>query len=475
MQMRFGGAWMSGAHNEVIGVANPATGELLDSVPLGCAEDVDAAVAAADEAWPGWTEIPPRERGRRLTAAAEKIREQADTLARLLTREQGKPLAEALNEIWGAANVFEYYASIAGTLAGTAAPIPGYGYATVVRQPLGICAAIIPWNMPALILAWKLGPALLAGNAMVVKPSQTTPLTALCLAAIVEDACGVPGVVNIVTGTGSEAGEALVAHPGIRHVSFTGQTETGRRVAARASGELKGVTLELGGSDPMIVCRDANIDAAVAGALRGRFYNCGQTCTAVKRLYVDGPVYDVFLRKLAAGAEALKVGNGMDSATTMGPMHRAGDRDRLLSLIESLREENRARVLTGGSIPPGANPAGHFLEPAILIDPDPASAVMTEEIFGPVLPVVRVDGIDEAIECANASRYGLGASVWTRDLATAAHVAGQVRCGVFWVNQHLSLPPDVPFGGVGASGIGRENGPDAPDRYRETKTILVRP
>ncbi|NYT06417.1 MAG: aldehyde dehydrogenase [Methanomicrobiales archaeon] len=475
MQMLIGGAWTPAAQGEVIGVFNPATGELLDQVPLGRAEDVDAAAGAAAGAGPRWSAVPPRERGKRLYAAAQAIRERKEALALLLTREQGKPLAEARNEILGAANVLEYYASIAGTLAGTAAALPGYGHAAVVPQPLGVCAAIVPWNMPALILAWKLGPALLAGNTMVVKPSRSTPLVSLHIAGIVGDACGVPGAVNMVTGTGSGAGEALVAHPVVRHVSFTGQTDTGRRVAARASGDLKQVSLELGGSDPMIVCGDADIAAAVAGALHGRFYNCGQTCTAVKRLYVEAPVYDEFLRKLAAGARAIRVGNGIEPGVAMGPLHRAADRDRLCAMVAALQEDGLARVVAGGGIPGGASPAGQFMEPTILAEPDPAAPVLTEEIFGPVLPVVRVEDLDEAIASANRSRYGLGASIWTRDLAAAARAAEQVRCGIFWVNQHLKIPPDVPFGGTGASGIGRENGMSAPQRYMETKTVLVRP
>ncbi|MBN1195281.1 MAG: aldehyde dehydrogenase [Methanomicrobiaceae archaeon] len=476
MKMLVDGAWVPSAGDRWLDVRNPATGEVIDRVPHGTEEDIGAAVDAAGHAFDRWSAVPPRERGKRLFFAAQEIRKRADEIARLLTREQGKPLAEAHNEVLGAAHVLEYYASISGTLTGTSATIPGNGYAAVVKKPLGVCGAIIPWNMPVLIPAWKLGPMLLAGNTVVLKPSQSTPLAALQIALLVQDAVGVPGALNVVTGTGSEAGEALVRHPAIRHVSFTGQTETGKRIAMLASGGLKTVTLELGGSDPMIVCADADLDAAVEGAVRGRFYNCGQTCTAVKRLYVDAAIAGPFCDRLTKRVCALRVGDGLAPGTDMGPLHREEERARLLHLLAEMRATGDGRLAAGGDVPddPGLR-NGHFLTPTLVTDMSPDSALVREEIFGPVLPVTIVTGIDEAIALANRTRYGLGASVWTRHLPTAARAAEELECGIFWVNQHLRIPPDVPFGGVGESGIGRENGPDAPGRYMRTQTILMKP
>jgi betaine-aldehyde dehydrogenase len=307
MKMRIGGKEVSSPDNTWIEVKNPATGELIDRVPAGSADDVSEAVEAAGASLGDWKKKGMRERGMILFHAAERVREQHKDLARLLTMEQGKPLREAIDEVRGYANILGYYAGISAQPAGEAVRLGVAGDALVVREPLGICGAIIPWNMPVIIMGWKTGPALLAGNTMVLKPASTTPLTNLRLAGILDESGLPPGVLNVVTGSGGVVGEAMVRHPGIKKISFTGNCITGQRIRELASEHLKDITLELGGSDPMIVMDDADIEKTVDGALRGRFYNAGQTCTAVKRLYIHEKIAEEFLQKLKARTSALNV------------------------------------------------------------------------------------------------------------------------------------------------------------------------
>jgi acyl-CoA reductase-like NAD-dependent aldehyde dehydrogenase len=476
MKMPVGGAWTESESGRWMDVTNPATGIPAGRVPRGSAEDVGAAVEAAEAAFDAWSALLPRERGKILFFAAQEVRTRADEIAELLTREQGKPLAEAKNEILGYANVLEYYHSISGALHGDAAHLPSYGYSMVLKKPLGVCAAIIPWNMPALIMAWKIGAALVAGNTFVLKPASSAPLTPLTLAGILEKA-GLPaGVLNLVTGPGPVAGEALVCHPSVRRVSFTGEETTGRRIAQLAAAGMKPVTLELGGSDPMIVAADADLDLAVQGAVSGRFYNCGQTCTAVKRLFVAEPVADEFIRRLTAKVAAIRVGSGLDPGVTMGPLNNPAQADRVAGLVDRVRERDEGTVILGGGPPAGeAYANGYYYKPTLVTDPAPDSALLTEEVFGPVLPIVVADDLGDAITRANRTAYGLGASVWTRSLPDAAAACEGIRAGMVWVNQHLRIPPEVPFGGTGISGTGRENGYAALDPYLEQKTILIKP
>jgi len=456
----------------VFAVTDPATGEAIASLPLGDLEDVRRAVDGAEATQPGWARTSPRDRARVLTAAAQLIRERVPALARQLTMEQGKILREATDEIRGTANVLEYYAGLGSTFRDEFHRIGRDLDAQVLRQPIGVCAAIIPWNMPALLLAWKAGPALLCGNAVVVKPASTAPLTPLSLAEILHEA-GLPdGLLNVVTGPGEVVGEALVAEPRVRKVSFTGSTATGRRVMALAGADIKRVTLELGGSDPMIVCEDADLSAAVAGAVAGRYYNSGQVCTAVKRLFVHETVADEFTRRLTAEVGRLTIGNGLAPETRMGPLNSAGGRDRIRDLVDETREDEAGTIVTGGSEPGGA---GHFYEPTVVTDVAEDSRLLKEEVFGPVLPVVRVRDLDEAIARANHSPYGLGASVWTKSHAYMREAAVRLEAGIVWQNLHLKIPPEVPFGGIKQSGLGRENGLQAIDAWSEQKTVLLRP
>ena len=474
MEMRIGGKEVSSPDDTWIEVKNPATGELIDRVPAGSAGDVGEAVNAAGEAFESWRKKGMRERGMVLFHAAEKVREQHKDLARLLTLEQGKPLREAIDEVRGYANILEYYAGISAQPGGETVRLGTAGDAFVVREPVGVCGAIIPWNMPVLIMGWKTGPALLAGNALVLKPASTTPLTNLRLAAILDGAGLPPGVLNVVTGRGGEAGEALVKHPEIKKISFTGNCATGRRIREIASAHLKDLTLELGGSDPMIVMDDADIDKAVEGALRGRFYNAGQTCTAVKRLYVHDRIAGEFVKKLKTRISVMNVGNGLGPKTDMGPLNSMEQREQIIRLVDRTRECGEGTILVGGGVLRGkAYEAGYFYHPTLVTDVIPDSCLVTEELFGPVLPVMAVPDLEAAITAANSSRYGLGASVWTKNMDTAKRVFDGVNAGLIWVNRHLTVPPEVPFGGNLESGIGRENGYHAIDQYSRTKTLFL--
>lgn len=474
MLMRIGGTELASLDETWIEVKNPATGELVDRVPAGSAGDVSSAVDAAELAFDAWKKKSMRDRGIILYRAAEKVREQHRDIARLLTTEQGKPITESIDEVRGFANILEFYAGLSAQQGGEVVRLGAAGDCMVMREPLGVCGAIIPWNMPVLIMGWKVGPALLAGNTMVLKPASTTPLSTLRLAGIVE-AAGLPaGVLNVVTGTGEPVGASIVRHPKIRKVSFTGDCTTGHKIQEMAASQGKDLTLELGGSDPMIVLDDADINMAVKGAVRGRFYNAGQTCTAVKRLYVHEKISDVFTQKLKERIDSLNVGNGLSTKTEIGPMNNKEGRERIARVVDETRGNMEGTVLTGGSMLKGtAYEPGYFYRPTLVTDVEPKSRIVTDEIFGPVLPVMTVPDLEAAIREANNTRYGLGASVWTKNLTIAKKVFDEVNAGIIWVNRHLTVPPEVPFGGMNESGTGRENGYHALDRYSRTKTLFL--
>ena len=474
MLMRIGGKESASIDEEYLDIKNPATGEMIDRIPAGTLEDVASAADAAEAAFPAWSKKTMRERGLVLFRAAAKVRDQHKDLARLLTMEQGKPLRESVDEVRGYANILEFYAGISGQPAGESVHLGTSGDCMVMREPLGVCGAIIPWNMPVLIMGWKVGPALLAGNTLVLKPSSTTPLTDLRLAAILDEAGLAPGALNVVTGSGETVGTALVKHPTIRKVSFTGNCTTGYAIREMAAHLLKDITLELGGSDPMIVMPDADLDRAVEGAIRGRFYNAGQTCTAVKRLYVHEKISDQFIRKLKEQVDMLRVGNGLGPKIDMGPLNSAEQRSRIAQVVEKTRDSGEGTIVSGGMALKGAAyESGYFYRPTLVANLPPDSCLLNEEVFGPVLPVVSVPNLDTAIREANNTRYGLGASVWTKDLTTVKRVFTEVRAGVIWVNRHLTVPPEIPFGGTKDSGIGRENGYHALDSYSQTKTLYL--
>jgi acyl-CoA reductase-like NAD-dependent aldehyde dehydrogenase len=475
MKMQINGKAVEAHGGKCFNIKNPATGELLDQVPLGSRDDAEKAIEAASAAAGDWAAFAPLERSRILYKAAIAIRQRKVELASLLTREQGKPLTEAKSEIEGFVNVLEYYCGLAASLKGDFVTVPQNGYAITTKKPLGVCAAIIPWNMPALIMAWKISPSLISGNTVVLKPASSAPLTDLSLAFILNEA-GLPaGVLNVVTGPGNSVGEALAQSREVKKISFTGENRTGKRVAELAAGGMKRITLELGGSDPMVVCSDADLEKAAFGALRGRFYNCGQTCTAVKRVYVFESVAERFIKKLEAGIRNLKVGNGMEKNTSIGPLNNFPQWEYVKELVTETEEKEEGKILVGGKVPKGcAYEKGYFFEPSLVVDVSRDSRLLKEEVFGPVLPVVEVKNLDEAIEEANNTRYGLGASIWTKDINLIQKGCEGLNAGVVWVNQHLKVVPEVPFGGVKESGIGRENGPNALLEYLDTKTIMLK-
>ncbi|WP_292521415.1 aldehyde dehydrogenase family protein [Methanoculleus sp.] len=475
MKMLINGEWRDSVSGKVFEVRNPATGELVDEAPFGSEDDVRSAVEAAGEAFSDWSARSPRDRSKVLLFAAEEVRRRNTDLGALLTTEQGKPIREAVDEINGFANILEYYHALSAGKQGEFLKIRGYGRATVQRRPLGICGAIIPWNMPAIIMGWKIGAALTAGNTMILKPARTAPLTCMKLAEILGEAGLPPGVLNVVTGPGETVGREIARNPGVRKVSFTGEVGTGRQVALDAAPALKHLTLELGGSDPMIVCDDADIKAAVEGVIRGRFYNCGQVCTAVKRLYVFESIAEEFIRRLTARVEAIVVGNGMDRGVGMGPLNNRAGFMRVVTQVDTARERDEGKIIAGGRTPDGeAYKHGFFFLPTLITDVPYDSVLFSEEVFGPVLPIATVPGLDEALELANNSRYGLGASVWTRSADVIARATEDLEAGIVWVNQHLRIPPEVPFGGTKSSGIGSENGSRALEEYMEEKAVLIR-
>ncbi len=472
--MLIDGEWADAASGETYEVRDPASGKLLDTVPLGNAEDVKRAADSASEAFKKWSTMAARDRGKLLFRAAQRVRERQADLATTLTMEQGKPFKEARDEVQGFANILEYYAGISASLEGSLISLAGGKPGMVSRRPIGVCGAIIPWNVPAIIMGWKVGPALVTGNTLVLKPATTTPLTNLSLASIMSEA-GLPGgVLNVVTGHGGSVGEEVVRNPAIKKLSFTGSIDVGKHVLKAASGSMKRVTLELGGSDPMIVCEDADLEKSVDGALHGRFYNCGQTCTAVKRLILMEPIAGEFIRRLKARVERLKVGNGMDAGTDMGPLNSLEQQKKIVRMVDAVREKGEGKIIAGGNVPEGEQYAsGFFYSPTLVVDVAGDSALLREEVFGPVLPVIVARDLDEAIERANDSKFGLGSSIWTRDMEKARHACETLQSGITWVNQHTRLPPEMPFGGVKESGIGRENGLDAIDAYYELKSIIL--
>lgn len=462
---------VSGVYDEV---RNPATQEVVDTVPRGTAEDLNRAVAAAERAFPAWAETPYAQRAEVLYKAVHLLREREQALANLLTREQGKPVRESVLEIRRLAHTIEHYAGMGKNVRGGYVPLLDKGkYGMIIKRPLGVCASIVPWNFPVSLMGNKIGPALLAGNTVVVKPASTTPLTAIAVVALFVEAGLPPGVMNIVSGPGSVVGEALLRHPKVRKIGFTGATDTGKRVMAAAAEQIKRVTLELGGSDPMIVCDDADLDPAVSAAAVGRFFNCGQACLAVKRLYLFESIFEPFVAKLVERAKKLKVGNGLSPDTRMGPLHTDAQRREVEEQVQDAVARG-AKILTGGARPEGPEFAkGFYYLPTLLIDVPDDARITTEECFGPALPIFKVRDLDEALRRANASIYGLGSSIWTRDLDKANRAAAELEAGYTWINSAQIIYDELPFGGVKQSGFGKEHGSEAIDYYTETKAIVV--
>lgn len=474
------GPWIDGGvvedAPEALPVESPSSGRVFATVGAADAALVDRAVRAAQAALAEerLLRIPPLARQRLLMDVAQAIRRHEAELARLIAEEMGMPETTARYiEVPYAAAVFEYYAGLVTAPSGETLPVdvpgapPAY-FAYTVRQPVGVAGLITPWNFPLLLPAWKIAPALAAGATVVLKPAPEAPLTALALARILDEAGIPPGAVNVVPGSDA-AGEALVRHPGVHKISFTGETATGRAVLKAAADDIKRVHVELGGKSPAVVFGDADLDLAVAQCLFGVYFNSGQVCQAASRILVQRSIYEPFLERFVARSRALRVGPATDPAVDLGPLVRA---DRLVQVDRMVRAavDDGARLLTGGVRLDGP---GYFYAPTVLADVDPDSALARQEIFGPVAAVLPFDDADDALELAHRTIYGLAAAVFTRDVRRALRFARDLRAGTVWINTSQVLTPTAPFGGFGQSGFGRELGRAGLDAYLETKTVLV--
>jgi len=468
------GNWAESHTGASFDVVNPATGERIDSVPKGDREDVRSAVDDSRTAFKKWSETPAIERSRTLFKAAEIVRANLEELARTLTIEQGKPIGEARGEIGSFANSCEYYAGLIGRERGAQTPFStGEGFFIVTKRPIGVVGAILPWNFPVSLMGWKVAPGLAAGNTFVVKPASSTPLTDLKVAELMVKAGLPPGALNVVTGPGAVVGEELLDNPKVSKIAFTGETATGRRIMEGSAKYIKRLTLELGGSDPMIVCDDADIDLAVEGAAWGRYRNAGQSCTSVKRLFLFKSIADTFTKKLTATVKTIHVGNGLTPGTHMGPIHNQPQREKVEEMVEDAKSRD-AKVLVGGERPKAKElQKGLYYEPTLLQHVDYDAMMAKEECFGPALPIFVVNDLEEAIERANDTIYGLGSSVWTKDIERAYHAAEMIEAGTTWVNSPPIARAEVPFGGFKQSGFGRELGLEGLDHYYETKSIQV--
>ena len=450
--------------DQTFDVINPATGDVFDRAPACSEAQLDAAMDAAATAFPNWR-LDEFRRREALKTCATAIQANIDELADILTREQGKPLARAKAEIRSAATWFRYTAGL--EIPVEVALDNDRVRVEVRRRPHGVVAAIAPWNYPVSLAAWKLAPALLAGNTVVLKPSPFTPLATLKLGAVLRDA--VPaGVVNVVSG-GAELGRLMTTHPVVRKISFTGSVATGKLVAAAAAADLKRVTLELGGNDPAVVLPDIEPEAVASRLFWAAFENCGQVCGAIKRVYVPQAKYEAFLEELGRVASGARLGDGLDEATQIGPVNNEPQFERVTELVEDARRHG-ARVVTGGA---RIGARGYFYAPTIVGDISDGIRLVDEEQFGPALPVIPYTNLDDAITRANATHFGLGGSVWSSDTARATEIAGRLECGTAWVNQHLSVLPQAPFGGAKWSGIGVENGPWGLLGFTEIQTVNV--
>ncbi len=467
--MFINGKFTSGHATQTIQIINPATEEVLDAVPLGTAQDTNAAVEAAQAAFSIWKRTPANERAEALHQIAAQIRAHQADLVRLLTQEEGKPIPENEEELWWVAETFDYYAELARHERGRVIPPGDPGqFNFVLKEPYGVVACIVPWNYPLLLLAWKMAPALAAGNTVVIKPSELTPLATLHL---VKVACAhlPPGVVNVVTGYGPEVGEPLVTHPDVPVIAFTGSLAVGQRIASLTAPMMKKLHLELGGKDPMVIAPDAPLDMAVSGLAYAALINTGQVCTSTERVYVHQHIYPQFCEELADFVGKLRLGNGLDEGTDIGPMIRDKFRLKVENQLSDAVSDG-AKIIVGGHRPAEIE-RGYFLSPAVVTDVDHTMQLMQEETFGPVIPIMAYKNFDEAIALANDSQYGLGASLMSHDAQLVKRFFEEVQAGTIWINDPLTDNFAGPFGGMKMSGLGRELGQEGLDEYYQVKHV----
>jgi len=473
--MLIGGRRVAAASGKRFETRNPATGELLAMVAQGDAEDVDRAVKAARAALEGpWRRMKPAERQRIMLRLADLVEAHYDELAMLDTLDLGAPLSRTVLGKTRAAALLRYYAGQATLIAGDTLnnSAPGDVLSHTLKEPVGVVAAINPWNGPVGMAVWKTGPVLASGCTLVMKPAEQTPLSALRFAELCLEA-GVPeGVINVVTGLG-DAGAALSAHPGVDKIAFTGSTGVGEKIIKAAAPTMKRVTVELGGKSPNIVFADADLDKAVPAAAMAVFANSGQICSAGTRLFVQSSIREEFMERLAAFTRTIRVGDPLDPQTQIGPVVSAPQMDKILGYIEGARGEGAQALVGGARLAGPGYDDGFFVAPTIFTDVQDGMTIAQEEIFGPVLSAFSFDTAEEVLERANATPFGLGSGVWTRDLSTAHRMARGIRAGSVWVNCYQMLDPGVPFGGFGVSGFGRESGPHHIEEYLETKAVWI--
>lgn len=462
--------WCDASSNEWLSVTDPATEETIGLVPAATKEDVDRAVRAAKSAFAGWRDLSPDTRVDLLLEVARRLATAAPELASTLTLETGRLEARNRFYIEWSSRVFGYYAELARSECGRVVPsaTPGEQLNFTLKVPYGVVGCIVPWNYPILLLAWKLAPALAAGNTVVIKPASQTPLTTLEMMKAAFDHLP-PGVVNVITGRGAETGDTLVRHPDVPLIAFTGSTEVGQHLMRLAVPQVKKLHLELGGKDPAIVCADAPLDRTVQAITWGGFLNAGQVCTSIERVYVETPLYEDFVSRLGQAARSLNVGSGFDPAAQVTPMISEAARAGVHALVQDAIAKG-ARLVAGGEIPAGLE-RGFFYAPTVLADCNHAMRIMTEETFGPVVAVMPVSSLDEAITLANDSDYGLGASVFTESARAAQRVFSEVEAGTVWINDPLVDNVAGPFGGMKQSGIGRELGHEGLEAFRQVKHV----